>query len=171
MYQEIKVDEDFKKTERLLYDYFNDLKEIEQLEAIIKVLEADRDDIKNKLGVGDPLRGIDYSRPKIQTNSIADTTEQCALWNIEQYETRLGEIETKIRKYNSTIIKLRYKSPTIKAIVSTYGGDEDQIITLKYKEKLSMEKIADAINWSMRTTKRKRNILIQQISGLIKILS
>lgn len=162
------MDNDFRKTEKMIYGYYRDLKYTEQLKGIISTLSSELTDRINNDGLG----GIDYSKPAIQSGSVSSSTENVAISNMlhttEELE-KIEELNSDISKAKKEIDDKRFKNAKLRSIINQYTGEKKQLIELKYMEGKTLEQIGEITSWSPRTVRRKRIDIVEEIGRLLRL--
>lgn len=132
----------YKKVEKMLYEY-NMLKiSIENMEEEIKFIEED-------IGVG----GIDYESPSSNTNKISSTTESTVLGRMEKIEY----LEQQIEKHARQIEKI---NRTIKGLTET----QKQVIVERYINGKQWYEVAGVV---FRGERQCRTIRTEAINKMI----
>lgn len=158
----------YKRAEGMLYNHYKRKDRINRLVSKRIRLEYRIDNLKRDIRecryeLDSTLQGIDYSKDKIQTNSVTSSIEQELLLAEERV---LRELEYTIREKRKTQEKIRYLEKKIdetEILLEDLAEEEKQILEMKYSEKMSDKIIADMLNMSRTTIQRRRTELIECI--------
>jgi RNA polymerase sigma factor (sigma-70 family) len=123
----------------MLYEW---LKDYQKLEEEIAYLEFNLEQTEREL-----KRWIegDLSKVKLQHDSLGAKVE-------EQIERIKNELEIKIEQKNKLI-----------ELVSTFKGLDNQILKMKYIDGLTLEEIADKLNYSVSHVRKRHAELVRTV--------
>lgn len=166
----------FRNMERMLYNYFikdNIIKSkkdmIEMLEKQIKQLEERIKTNNAKIEPGLNM-GISYDE-RVQT-SIDGTSyaEKAVVRAIERLEVDTTEKLEELFKLEKDIMDIERETKIIELNVGMLSEEDKKFIEMKYKERMSVEEIAEKVNLSRTAGYNKRDKVVESIIHWNKVL-
>lgn len=141
--------------------------EVGQIECKIGILhnsvKKHMKDLENLEYEYDCIQGIDYSKSKVQSNSLS-TTDNTVIKIQKNKEFHTQEI----RKALKYIYKLEQKQNSVmKAIEKNLEPDEIQIIQLKYFDRIKWDYIPARVHLSRRTCCRLHDRALNKLSSFL----
>lgn len=168
--------ETFKKTERMLYVYYRNLKEIEKLSYMCCRLEQQKEKIKRdiqetNIDLEEESISISYSE-RVQTSSVTSHCDREIERQITKLENELKLIRKKILKNKARIRQLERETVSINYNLSMLSEESKEFVKLKYKEHRSVPCIAEMMYAGARATAyRKREEILESINQFDKVIS
>ncbi|MHB9950769.1 hypothetical protein CF055_17300 [Clostridium botulinum] len=168
--------ETFRKTERMLYVYYRNLKEIEKLEYICARLEQQKEKVKKdiketNIDLEEENISISYSE-RVQTSSQCSHCDREIEHQITKLENEWKSIRKKILKNRARIRQLEREIAPINYNISMLSEEAKEFIKLKYKEHRTIPCIAEMLYGGARMTAyRKREEILENINSFNKIIS
>lgn len=165
--------ETFIKIEDRLYGYFKQLKLIDKYKQKIILLKKQQEEIKEEMKCLRELNidsytnmGIDYSRDFVQTSPAgAGEGELRVIKYINNLEKELERKVIAISSINSEIRKIELEVEDMKNNLNLLDEEQKKFITLKYKNKKSVDHIAiEMLGGARSTAYRKRDEIIKIIA-------
>ncbi|SHF16685.1 sigma factor-like helix-turn-helix DNA-binding protein [Caloramator proteoclasticus] len=163
-------DDIFRKTEGMLYRYYNYKKKLGRMKHKIEILEQKRqklsEDLRNtNIVLKSDLQSITYDKPYIQSNN--DNSSQ-AERELERVITRLEEelkktIKEKL-KLRAKVINIEAEIADIEYAINQMNEEAKKIIEMKYGDGCSLYVIADKLNMGKSTVSRKREEIIEDFA-------
>lgn len=169
-------DEIFRKTEGMLYRYYEKLKLKDKLNYRIEVLQNKIHrlelDIKNCNVVLDgEIKAIDYSKDKIQAGAVNSNIE-CELEKaIDKLERELKQTKIKLIKTKIRLSQIEDEISSIEFAITQLSEEAKKLIELKYGTwpKLSNIEIGLKMNMAEATVRRKRKEVVEAIAKWMNI--
>lgn len=169
-------DEIFRKTEGMLYRYYEKLKLKEKLNYRIEVLENKMQrlehDIKNcNINLNSDIKGIDYSRDKIQSGIVNSSLESELERAVENLEKELKQTRIKLIKTKLRLNQIEESTSNIEFAIIQLSEEAKKIIELRYGTypKLSNIEIGMRLNMAEATIRRKRKEIVELIAKWMNI--
>ncbi|HDK7215209.1 TPA: hypothetical protein PTV45_000569 [Clostridium botulinum] len=168
--------ETFKKTERMLYVYYRNLKEIEKLGYMCCRLEQQKEKIKRdieetNIDLEEESISISYSE-RVQTSSVTSHCDREIERQITKLENEWKLIRKKILKNRAKIRQLEREIASINYNISMLSEEAKEFVKLKYKEHRSVPCIAEMMYAGARATAyRKREEILENINHFDKVIS
>ncbi|MCS4474834.1 transcriptional regulator [Clostridium botulinum] len=162
--------ETFRRTERMLYVYYRNLKEMEKLEYICNRLEQQKEKIRKdiqetNIDLEEESISISYSE-RIQTSSISSHCDREIENQITKLENEWKLIRKKILKNRARIRELERSTATIRYSIRMLPEEDRNFIIYKYKNNKSIVWIATVMFGGATTTAyRKREEILKSVSN------
>ena len=158
----------FRKTEKQLYQYFEDLKKKEAIKKNIDDLNSAIDIIDDKIKECDVNFMIDIQAvgfdERVQTSSDGNSAVEKAV------ESQITALQREQKHYLSQLYKEEYKlrnlelkTNKMERVINMFNEDLKYFINLMYNLKLKPEKIADKIHVSKKTAYNIRDKIVKEI--------
>ena len=158
----------FRKTEKQLYQYFEDLKKKEAIKKNIDDLNSAIDTIDDKIKECDVNFMIDIQAvgfdERVQTSSNGNSAVEKAV------ESQITALQREQKHYLSQLYKEEYKlrnlelkTNKMERVINMFNEDLKYFINLMYNLKLKPEKIADKIHVSKKTAYNIRDKIVKEI--------
>lgn len=158
----------FRKTEKQLYQYFEDLKKKEAIKKNIDDLNNAIDIIDDKIKECDVNFMIDIQAvgfdERVQTSSDGNSAVEKAV------ESQITALQREQKHYLSQLYKEEYKlrnlelkTNKMERVINMFNEDLKYFINLMYNLKLKPEKIADKIHVSKKTAYNIRDKIVKEI--------
>ncbi|MGL5765665.1 MAG: hypothetical protein ACRCX8_08495 [Sarcina sp.] len=163
-----------KKTESMLYKYYDSVNHIARLKSKIvlidKTLEKVKLEIKNLNEFETDVysnMGIDYSKDMVQTSSQnSNEVERAMIKYINKLEKTFENKLNQKLKYSEELREIEFLNHDIEFNLNMLAEDKKQFIEYKYKHKKSMKWIAIEVFSGIESTAfRKRDELIKDITN------
>ncbi|SCJ52675.1 Uncharacterised protein [uncultured Clostridium sp.] len=170
-------DEQFKKTEKLLYRYFEDEKKVEILKRELELLREQYNSIEKILRTNNfnLLSAADLGSPgfeeRVQTSSTGKGVAEKEMLNHVEY--LLNTQKTIIKKEFKAKEKIRnieINNIRLRCNIEMLCEEHKMFIELKYKEKKRMEDIYLLINRSRSNTFELRVKIVEDIARWLNII-
>lgn len=168
----------FKKTEGILYRYYESNQIIARMKSKVKFIDQKLEEIKNEIKNLNNFEadvysnmGIDYSRDAVQTSaSSSNEVERAMIKYIDNLENLYkAHLDEKL-KLNDEVTKIELLNHDIEFNINTLNDEAKRFIELKYKEKLSMKYISTELFGGVESTAfRKRQEFVSNIAHWINI--
>ena len=168
--------ETFRKTERMLYVYYRNLKEIEKLEYICTRLEQQKEKIRKdiqetNIDLEEESISISYSE-RVQTSNISSYVDREIERQIDKLENEWKLIRKRILKNRAKIRQLEREIAPINYNVSMLLEEAKKFVKLKYKDKRSVPCIAELMYaGAIATAYRKREEILENMNQFYKVIS
>ncbi|KOY64220.1 hypothetical protein [Clostridium sporogenes] len=168
--------ETFKKTERMLYVYYRNLKEIEKLSYMCCRLEQQKERIKRdiqetNIEIEEENISISYSE-RVQTSNISSHCDREIEHQITKLENEWKLIRKKILKNRAKIRQLERETASINYNINMLSEEAKEFVKLKYKECRSVPCIAEMMYAGARATAyRKREEILESINQFDKVIN
>lgn len=164
------IDKDvFRKTEGRIYRYYDNLKKIDKLEYKCMVLEKAkeqlRQDIRNtNVSIETDINmGIGYEE-RVQTSfKCISYAEKEMIKQIDKLEQEWKNTRRQILKIHAKIREIKNTNSELEYVISLLDTQYRLIAEMKYKDKLSLEKIGLKLNMDKSTVSRARKRIIEDI--------
>lgn len=167
--------ETFRKTEGRVYRYYDNLKNIEKLQYRCMVLEKTKEQLRqdirnNNVNIETELNmGISYSE-KVQSSSLGVSyAEQETIKQIDKLMEECKDTKKQILKLHARIRKAKNENAEMEYIIGILGTQYRLIAEMKYKDKLSLEKIGLNLNMDKSTVSRTRERIVEDVSKLLNL--
>lgn len=158
----------FRKTEKQLYQYFEDLKKKEAIKKNIDDLNNAIDIIDDKIKECDVNFMIDIQAvgfdERVQTSSNGNSAVEKAV------ESQITALQREQKHYLSQLYKEEYKlrnlelkTNKMERVINMFNEDLKYFINLMYNLKMKPEKIADKIHVSKKTAYNIRDKIVKEI--------
>lgn len=167
--------ETFRKTERKLYNYYEQEEVIKSIEYRIEKLknqvkQIEQDIKNNNVVIEEESRSITYEE-RVQTSSNGTSyVERELVRAVERLErekdyklAKISDLKTEIREIEDTSAAIEYN-------IGMLSKEDLNFIELKYKVKLSVEEVSDELNLSRSTGYNKRERLVNNIANWCNII-
>lgn len=169
-------DDIFRKTEGMLYRYYEKLKLKEKLNYRIEVLEnkiqrLEQDLKKSNISLNSDIKGIDYSKDKIQSGIVVSVIESELERAIENLEKELKQTRVKLIKTKIRLNQVEESIANIEFAITQLSEEAKKIIELRYGTypKLSNIEIGMRMNMAEATIRRKRKEIVEAIAKWMNI--
>ena len=158
----------FRKTEKQLYQYFEDLKKKEAIKKNIDDLNSAIDTIDDKIKECDinftvDIQAVSYGET-VQTSSNGNSAVEKAV------ESQITALQREQQHYLKQLYKEEYKlrnlelkTNKMERVINMFNEDIKYFINLMYGQGLRPEKIADKIHVSRKTAYNTRDKIINEI--------
>lgn len=164
-------DKAFKKTEGMLYRYYDNIRLRDRLKFKSERLEIRRQQINkalretavysNDLGVS----AINYSKDKVMSSPTGEgPAERGMIREIEKLERELEETIRKNIKIEAKIRELDVAIADIEYILNKLNEEGKQYVEYKYSEEYNYEKIATKLPMSAATARRRRKEIVECVA-------
>ena len=165
----------YKKTERALYGYYDDEKEIKNISAEVEMLESNiceiEEDIKNtNIKIDYYQNGVSISE-RVQTSSLGISFAEREICNaIEKLENEHAMKTRRLLKLKKRLRKIKEKNSRMKLNLEMLENDLQMILKYKYSDKKSVQSIALALNYSNSTAGRRKDQLVLNVAQFIHLV-
>ena len=166
----------FRNMERMLYNYFIKDEIIKSKKQLIQMLEKQIDKLEeqiktNNVKIEPELNmGISYDE-KVQTSTDGTSyAEKAVIRAVEGLEMDKAEKLEEIFKLEKDIMDIERESKIIELNVGMLSEEDKRFIEMKYKERMSVEEIAERINLSRTAGYNKRDRIVENIIHWNKVL-
>lgn len=158
----------FRKTEKQLYQYFEDLKKKEAIKKNIDDLNSAIDTIDDKIKECDVNFMIDIQAvgfdERVQTSSNGNSSVEKAVESqITALQREQKHYLTQLYKEEYKLRNLELKTNKMNRVINMFNEDLKYFINLMYNLKLKPEKIADKIHVSKKTAYNIRDKIVKEI--------
>ena len=158
----------FRKTEKQLYSYYEDLKKKEAIKKNIDDLNSVIDEIDTKISQCDINFTVDIQAvgfdERVQTSSNGNSVVEKAV------ESQITALQREQKHYLSQLYKEEYKlrnlelkTNKMERVINMFNEDLKYFINLMYNQKMKPEKIADKIHVSKKTAYNIRDKIVKEI--------
>lgn len=158
----------FRKTEKQLYSYYEDLKKKEATKKNIDDLNSVIDEIDTKISQCDINFTVDIQAvgfdERVQTSSNGNSVVEKAV------ESQITALQREQKHYLSQLYKEEYKlrnlelkTNKMERVINMFNEDLKYFINLMYNQKMKPEKIADKIHVSKKTAYNIRDKIVKEI--------
>lgn len=171
--KDFKPNKEFQYTEKRLYEFFENLEELEKTKRSIELVQSQMKEIEEDIKTtnvyldGEANMGIDYSTPRVQSSSKSSPQENGLIAAVER-------LEKELKKKQDTIVKLREHKRLLKDITEDMNdniylspqrlSDEARsLVEYKYKEHHSLQWIADKTRCCKSGVEYKRKSIVESI--------
>ncbi len=167
--------ETFRRTEKKLYNYYEQEEviksikyKIEKLENQVKQIEQD---IKNNnVVIEEESKSITYEE-RVQSSSDGTSyAERELVRAVERLEREKDYKLAKVSDLKSDIREIEETSAAIEYNIGMLSKEDLNFIELKYKVKLSVEEVSDKLNLARSTGYNKREKLVYDIANWCNII-
>ncbi|WP_243447850.1 sigma-70 family RNA polymerase sigma factor [Clostridium tetani] len=166
----------FRNMERMLYNYFIKDDIVKSKKELIEMLENQinklEEQIKtNNVKIEPELNmGISYDE-KVQTSTDgASYAEKAVIRAVEGLEMDKAEKLEEVFKLEKDIMDIERESKIIELNIGMLSEEDKKFIEMKYKERMSVEEIAEKINLSRTAGYNKRDKIVENIIHWNKVL-
>ncbi|WP_243238903.1 hypothetical protein [Clostridium botulinum] len=163
----------YAKTEGRLYRYFKDIEEVDRLDnrcmELEKTKESLRQDIINTNVSIDAELGmaIGYEERVQTSNTRISRAEQGVIKEIEKMQREWKMIRKQILKNHFRIREINRQNADMNYLFRNMDTEYRLIAEMKYKEKLSLEKIGERLCIDKSNVKRKKDKIVKDASKFI----
>ena len=170
MKQEQISKEEFRHTEGLLYRYFEQPQEVENIKYHIALLKQQVQEIESRIQETDVSldtytnMGIDYSRDKIQTSSQGSYAENETCRQIQKLEDRKNKKNRIINELMNQIQDINENNQIIHDNLKMLSDEKLKMIEAKYRDKFMLSDLLDKIHMSRSAWFDNRKRLIENIA-------
>jgi len=160
----------FRKTEKQLYQYYEDLKKKEATKKNIDDLTKVIDEIDNKIANCDINFTVDIQAvgfdERVQTSSNGNSAVEKAVESqITALQREQKHYLTQLYKEEYKLRNLELKTNKMERVINMFNEDIKYFINLMYNQKMKPEKIADKIHVSRKTAYNTRDKIVKEIIG------
>lgn len=171
------TDEQFKKTENMLYRYYRQQREIERLQARIRRNEQRKDEIykdikETNVNLDTEVNMAVSFDEKVQTSNLGTSfAEKETVRQIEKLEREWKETRRRILQDRHRIRDINSDNADIEFTLNQFIEEDKQLIELKYgvNKNYSNLQIAMKINSSEPTVRRRKKEIIEDICKYMNI--
>lgn len=158
----------FRKTEKQLYSYYEDLKKKEATKKNIDDLTKVIDEIDNKIANCDINFTVDIQAvgfdERVQTSSNGNSAVEKAVESqITALQREQKHYLTQLYKEEYKLRNLELKTNKMERVINMFNEDIKYFINLMYNQKMKPEKIADKIHVSRKTAYNTRDKIVKEI--------
>ncbi|NFC27850.1 hypothetical protein EXM98_04150 [Clostridium botulinum] len=163
----------YSKTEGRLYRYFRDIEEIDKLEnrcmELEKTKESLRQDIRNtNVSIDGELGMAIRYEERVQTsNTGVSRAEQGVIKEIERMQREWKQTRKQILKNHARIREIQRQNADMNYLFRNMETEYRLIAEMKYKEKLSLERIGERLCIDKSNVKRKKDKIVRDTSKFI----
>ncbi len=162
----------FKKTERMLYAYYSDKKEMLNIESEISVLEDNIKELEydithTKVNITEEecYQGSSGAEERVQSSVNAEShAEKVIIKAIEKLERERADTIGRLNGQKGKIRRIKRKYARMEDNINKLREDLQQFLKYKYQDKLSIPQIAMRLNYSDATASRRRNELVLNVA-------
>lgn len=159
----------YKKTEGVLYGYYEDEKEIKNIAAEIEILETNITEIEEDLRHTNVK--IDYYQngtgisERVQTSSLGTSFAEQEICNaIEKLENEHAMKIRRLLKLRKRLRKIKEKNNRIKINIEQLHSELQKFLEYYYCYKKSIQSIALALNYSSSTAGRRKDEIVLNVA-------
>lgn len=163
--------EEFRRTEGLLYNYFKQPKQIENIRHHIELLNQQIDELNVRIKETDvnidtyTNMGIDYSSEKVQTSFHGSYAENEVCRQVKELEKRRDRKKVQVNELLNRIQDIDEANQIIHDNLKYLNDECKKFIRYKYRNHRSCDWIAIEMYHGARATVfRKRNELVENIA-------
>lgn len=165
---------DKSQIDKVLYEYYDDLKKLEMLEYQVKQFEKENSRIldsfkKINITLTDGVGAIDYSRDKVDGGTLESPYDRQIEVIVGRMENNLEHNNLKIFDLNHKIVQIKNRNISLDTVIKNIDIEDKQILEQRYKCKCSQDKIAKNLNLSRGYIRKKLDAVIILISGYVDI--
>lgn len=167
--------ETFRKTERMLYNYFKKEEIIKYKKDVIEVLKNRIEQLEKR--IRDTNVKIDYDLQavpcgeRVQTsNTGASYAERAIVQAIDRLIREQADKKKEILNLEEDISNIEKDSKAVEFNIRMLNEEDKEFIKLKYKNKLSIDQITYKINISRAAGYKKREKIIKDIVHWIEVI-
>lgn len=171
--------QEFRHIEGLLYSYFEQPKQIENIEKHIKLLEEQVTELETRIKNSNVNvdtyvnMGIDYSRDKVQTSFSGSYVENEMCRQVELLEKRRDKKKVQIEELKNRVQDINEANEIIENNVGMLCEEDKQLIEAKYKKcngkNLRTYEILDRLHMSKAVFFERKNNLVKNIAQWFKL--
>ncbi|HID0765405.1 TPA: sigma-70 family RNA polymerase sigma factor [Clostridium botulinum] len=160
--------EAFRKTERMVYNYFKKEEVIKYKKDVIEVLKKRIEQLeerikKTNVNIDHNLQAVPFGE-RVQTSSTGISyAERAIVQAIDRLIREQADKKQEILNLEEDISNIEKDSKAIEFNIRMLNEEDKEFIKLKYKQELSVEQIADELNMSRATGYKKREKIIKDI--------
>lgn len=166
----------YKKVEERLYDIYEKIREVENIERECESLKLHSDMIKRDIQnanvemEADINMGVNYSSIKVQTsNSGGSYIDSELVRAITKLEEEWRYVRKKLLKKGQRIREIERSISYIRGKLDTLDEESRMFINLKYNERRSVVDVADHLSMAKTTAYRKREEILSTVSKWINV--
>ncbi|MBD5572379.1 sigma-70 family RNA polymerase sigma factor [Clostridium botulinum] len=158
----------FRKTERMLYNYFKKSKIIQHKHNLINILnkrieEIEKDIKKTNVRIDYDLQATPGGE-RVQTSSTGTSyAERAIIKAIENLEKEKTDKQQQILNIKSYISELEEESSSIECNIGMLNEEDKKFIELKYGKELSVEEVGSEMGMCRSVAYDKRKELVNNI--------
>lgn len=159
--------ETFRKTERMLYEYYHNIQEIERLENKCKILEDQREKIRQdiretKVTIETEMNmGINYNAEKVQTSSSGTSyAEAETIRQVQKLEEEWKYTRKLILKVHAKIREVKKRNIDLEWYISNMATEYRFVAEMKYKDRLTLNEISQKCRMSISAVARSREKIV-----------
>lgn len=160
----------FKETEKKIFSYYRNLKEINKLKQRVEVLSRQKEAIEKDIretnvDIEPEIKAVDYSKERVQSSSANSSYIEAALIKeIEKLERERKDTIQKILDCNARIREIETSTSEMEYVINDLSEEYKRFLELKYKELKALEYIADNLSIGKTTACRRRKEIIENIA-------
>ncbi|WDU82293.1 hypothetical protein [Caloramator sp. Dgby_cultured_2] len=169
-------DEIFRKTEGMLYRYYEKLKLKDKLNYRVEVLQnkiyrLEQDMINCNVVIDADIKAIDYSKDRVQGGICRSNIENELEKEIEKLERELKQAKVKLIRTKRRINQIEDEISNIEFAITQLSEEAKKLVELKYGTwpKLSNIEIGLRMNMAEATVRRKRKEVVEAIAKWMNI--
>jgi hypothetical protein len=158
----------FRKTERKLYQYYEDIKKREiikkNIEDLKRTIERKKEQIRNcDITIEADIQSVPITE-RVQTSPTGESAVERGIdRGITNLEKELNHFKKQLQKEETDLINIDLKINKMKHVIDILNEDYKYFINLMYGQALRIEKIADKIHVSKKTAYNTRDKIIKEI--------
>ncbi|WP_243446793.1 hypothetical protein [Clostridium botulinum] len=165
----------FKKIECRIYRYYDSIKKIDKLEYRCMVLENTKEQLRQdiintnvKVSVCTNM-GIGYEE-RVQTSPMGTSyVEGEIVRQVEKLELEWKSARKEILRIHAKIREISKQDSDMKYAIELLDTQHRLIAEMKYKDKLSLEKIGFKLNMDKSTVSRSRERIVKYINKIVTL--
>lgn len=163
-----------KQIDDALYEYYQDIKSIENLEHQYKLYEHENSIVLRKIKnsditLNDGVGSIDYSRDRVEGGKLESPFDRQVEELIGKLENILEFNNIKILNINHKVFELKNRNIVLDTIIKNLDFEDSRILELRYKYKCSQEKIANDLNMSRGNVQYKLKNITDYVGNYVFI--
>lgn len=158
----------FRKTERILYNYFRKEEVIKYKREVIEVLKKRIEQLEKR--IKETNVSIDYDLQAMSTGERVQTSstgtgyaERSIVQAIDRLIREQADKKQEVFKLEEDISNIEKQSKAIEFNIRMLNEEDKEFIKLKYKEELSVEQVSDKLNMSRASGYKKREKIVRDI--------
>ncbi|EPY6430837.1 sigma-70 RNA polymerase sigma factor region 4 domain-containing protein [Clostridium sporogenes] len=157
----------FRKTERMLYNYFKKEEVIKYKKDVIEVLKNRIEQLEKR--IKNTNVNIDYDLQavpcgeRVQTSTDTSYAERAIVQAIDRLIREQADKKQEILNLEEDISNIEKESKAIEFNIRMLNEEDKEFIKLKYKQESSVEQIADELNMSRAAGYKKREKIVKDI--------
>lgn len=158
----------FRKTEKKLYDYYEDIKKKKiiknNIEDLKTAIERKKEQIRNcDISIDADIQSAPITE-RVQTSPTGESAVERSIdRGITILETELNHYKKQLQKEETGLINIDLKISKVKHIIDILNEDYKYFIRLKYEQRLNDNQIADKMHVSLKSAYNKRIKVIKEI--------